>query len=195
VLHARVPRLGCPTHGIRQLPVPWAEPGSRFTALFEALAIDWLKHAPILAVAARLGLSWDEAAGIMQRAVRRGLARREEQVIPFLGVDEISFQKRHEYVTVVSDLGGERVLFVADNRRRVSLDAFWETLTPEQLDGVTAVAMDMWEPFIQSTRAYLPDAESKIVLDKFHLAQNLGKAMDLVRRAEHRKLQAKGNPG
>jgi transposase len=194
VLHARVPRLSCPTHGIRQLQVPWAEPGSRFTALFEALAIDWLKHAPIRAVATRLGMSWDEAAGIMQRAVRRGLTRRKEEVIPLLGVDEISFQKRHEYVTVVSDLTRERVLFVADNRRRVSLDAFWTTLTPEQLDGVAAVAMDMWEPFIQSTRANLPDADSKIVLDKFHLAQNLGKAVDQVRRAENRKLRSEGKP-
>ena len=42
IVHARVPRLKCPTHGIKQLPVPWAEVGSRFTAMFEALAIDWL---------------------------------------------------------------------------------------------------------------------------------------------------------
>src|SRR5437899_6110448 len=47
-VHARVPRLNCPTHGIRQLRVAWAEPGSRFTALFEALAIDWLDRKSVV---------------------------------------------------------------------------------------------------------------------------------------------------
>ncbi len=47
LVHARVPRLACPTHGTRQVRVPWAEEGSRFTALFEALAIEWLKRATI----------------------------------------------------------------------------------------------------------------------------------------------------
>jgi len=54
----------------------------------------------------------------MQRAVRRGLARREREVVPHLGVDEKSFQRRHEYVTVVNDLQGQRVLFVADDRKQ-----------------------------------------------------------------------------
>ena len=75
VVVARVPRLSCPEHGIRQLPVPWAEPGSRFTAMFEALTIDWLKQASIKAVAKQLRLSWGEAAGIQSRAVQRGFLR------------------------------------------------------------------------------------------------------------------------
>ena len=76
IVHARVPRLNRPTHGIKLIPVPWAEVGSRFTAMFEALAIDWLKHASVKAVAGLLRISWAEADGIMQRAVKRGLARR-----------------------------------------------------------------------------------------------------------------------
>ena len=77
IVHARVPRLNCPTHGIRQLTVPWAEPGSQFTALFETLAIDWLKQASVSAVAKHLRISWNEADGILGRAVKRGLARRD----------------------------------------------------------------------------------------------------------------------
>ena len=76
IAHARFPRLTCPTHGIRQLRVAWAEPGSRFTAMFVALAIDWLKQASVSAVEKHLRISWDEAAGIQSRAVKRGLARR-----------------------------------------------------------------------------------------------------------------------
>ena len=63
LVHARVPRLTCPTHGIKQLQVPWAEPGSQFTALFEVLAIDWLKQASVSAVAKHLRITWDEASG------------------------------------------------------------------------------------------------------------------------------------
>lgn len=115
LIHARVPRLDCPNHGLRQVAVPWAESNSHFTALFEALAIDWLKQAPISAVAERMRISWEEAAGIQARAVRRGLARRALEPPRYLGVDETSFQKRHEYVSIVTDLEGSRVLYVADD--------------------------------------------------------------------------------
>src|SRR5579863_9772258 len=50
----------------------WAEPSSRFTARFEALAIEWLKAASQKAVAGLLRVSWDEIHGIMERAVQRG---------------------------------------------------------------------------------------------------------------------------
>jgi transposase len=73
---AKVPRVTCPTHGVVTVQVPWAEPGTGFTALYEALVLDWLKEASIQAVARQLSLSWNAIAGIMQRAVTRGLARR-----------------------------------------------------------------------------------------------------------------------
>jgi hypothetical protein len=184
LVHARVPRLNCPTHGIRQVRVPWAEEGARFTALFEALAIDWMKHAAIAAVAERLRLSWDEAAGIQARAVRRGLRRRQAVPARHLGIDETSFARRHEYVSVVSDLERSRVLYVADDRRRESLDLFWTGRSPAELAAVEAVARDMWEAYIQSTRAHLPDADRKIVFDRFHIAQHLNDAVDEVRRVE-----------
>ncbi len=192
LIHARIPRLNCPTHGVRQLRIPWAEEGSHFTALFEALAIDWMRQAPLSAVAERLHLSWDEAAGIQERAVQRGLARRILEPPRYLGIDETSFQKRHEYVSIVTNLEGTRVLYVGDDRTRESLDGFWETLPPEHLASIEAVAMDMWEPYIRSTEAHIPDAWSKIVFDKYHVAQHLNEAVDQVRRQENRELVAEG---
>lgn len=192
LVHARVPRLACPTHGTRQLRVPWAEEGSRFTALFEALTIDWMKHASIATVAERLRLSWDEAAGIQERAVTRGLARRQTTPAPHLGIDETAFARRHQYVTVVTDLDRSRVLYVADDRRQESLDGFWAQLAPTELAAIEAVAMDMWEPYIASTRAHLPEADRKIVFDKFHIAQHANAAVDEVRRVENRALVAEG---
>ena len=57
------------------IKLPWAEPSSRFTALFEGLAIEWLKAARQKAVAGLLKLSWDAIHGIMERGVQRGLGR------------------------------------------------------------------------------------------------------------------------
>jgi transposase len=193
LVHARVPRLDCPTHGIKQLVVPWAEPGSQFTALFEMLAIDWLKQATVSAVAKHLRISWDEASGIMERAVRRGLQRREAEPVKYVGVDETSFAKRHEYVTLVSDLEQTRVLYVADDRSQESLDGFWRSQTRAHLLAIEGVAMDMCTPYIQSTLLNVPLADEKIVFDKFHIVQSLNRAVDQVRRSEHRRLSALGD--
>lgn len=194
ILVADVARVNCAEHGVKQVRVPWAEPGSGFTALMEAVVIDWLRSlASIKAVAQQLRLSWDQVDGIMERAVARGLLRRKRMEVRRLGVDETSFQRRHEYVTIVTDLDESVVLHVADDRKRESLDAFFRGLAPNQIAAIEAVAMDMWGPFISSVSEHVPDADHKIAFDKFHVASHLGEAVDRVRRSEHRTLLESGN--
>jgi len=161
ILHAEPPRSECREHGVKVTRLPWAEPSSRFTALFEALAIEWLKAASQKAVAGLLKLSWDEIHGIMERAVQRGLQRRQREPISQLGVDEKAFRKGQSYLTLVNDLVRRRVVYVAEDRKQSSLDGFWETLTAEQITGIEAVAMDMWDPYIASVRAHLPGRRAK----------------------------------
>src|SRR5207247_9521701 len=112
-LHARVPRVECPTHGVVQSAVPWATPGSKFTLLFERLAIDWLREAAVTAVARQLKLGWDAVWGIERRAVARGLERRGPLTLRPVGADEKSFQRPHDYLPVRTELEGARVLLVA----------------------------------------------------------------------------------
>lgn len=193
ILAAEVPRVRCPEHGVKTLTVPWSEPGSGFTALFEALVIDWLREASISAVARQLDLTWDQVDGVMERAVRRGLARRRLEVPRRLGVDETSFQKRHEYVTVVADIDRGVVQHVADGRGKEALRAYYDRFTEDELARVQTVAMDMWGPYIASTLAAVPNAESKIAFDKFHVAMHLGGAVDRVRREESRALRERGD--
>jgi transposase len=193
ILHAAPPRSQCPEHGVRVVKLPWAEASSRFTALFEGLAIAWLKHASQKAVGEQLQLSWDEIHGILERAVERDLARRQAEEIPQLGVDEKAFRKGHKYLTLVNDLTRNRVLYVAEDREQSSLDGFWSTITAEQRASIQAVALDMWDPYVASLRKHLPEAEKKIVFDKFHIAQHLGEAVDRVRRREHKVLKAEGD--
>jgi len=193
ILHAKVPRSDCPEHGPRVVKLPWAEPSSRFTALFEALAISWLQQASQKAVGQQLHLSWDEIHLILDRAVERGLARRQAEPVQRLGVDEKAFQKGHRYFTLVNDLDRGRVLYVAEDREEKSLDGFWSTLTPEQIQSIEAVAVDMWDAYLNSIRKHVPEADRKIVYDKFHIAQHLTDAIDRVRRTEHKELKAEGD--
>src|SRR5215472_16711719 len=110
-----------------------------------------------------------------------------------LGVDEKAFRKEHNYLTLMNDLGGSRILYVAEDRQQSSLDGFWGTLTEAQREGIEAVAMDMWDPYVASVRAHVTDADGKIVFDKFHVAQHLSQAVDEVRRKENKVLQSKGD--
>jgi transposase len=178
---------------VRVVKLPWAEAGSRFTALFEGLAIHWLSAASQSAVAEQMGLSWDEIHGIMERAVERGLERRKAEPLPRLGVDEKAFRKGHKYFTLVNDVARSRVLYVGEDRTQASLDGFWPTLTPQQVGSIQAIAMDMWDPYVDSVKEHLPEAEKKIVFDKFHIAGHLGEAVDRVRRRENKTLRAAGD--
>lgn len=192
-LHASPPRVDCPEHGVRQVSLPWAGPHSRFTTLFERLAIDVLAACDVASAARLLGISWDEAWHLMDRAVTRGLAAKPPSVPARVGVDEKAAGKGHDYITVVSDLDAGTVEYIADERRQASLDGYFEKFTPEQLAGIEAVAMDMWEPFAASVRTYLTDADDKIVFDRFHLMAYLTKAVDTVRKQENRALLAAGD--
>ncbi|WP_277400219.1 helix-turn-helix domain-containing protein [Candidatus Vondammii sp. HM_W22] len=109
------------------------KPGSEFTAMLEALVIDWLKEASISAVSRFMGLSWNAIDGIMQRAVKRGLARRKEISSTRIGVDETAFKKRHDYVTVLSDQDAGTVLHVGSDRKKANAQSTWyESLTKEK---------------------------------------------------------------
>ncbi len=192
ILVADVPRVQCREHGVATVKVPWAEPGSGFTALFEALVIDWLKEASTQAVSRQLKLSWNAIDGIMQRAVARGLSRRPVQEPKHLGIDETAFRKRHDYVTVVSEQDTGHVLHVAEDRTKASLEAWYGSLESEQKAAIESVSMDMWPAFINSTLESVSGAEEKIAFDKFHVAKYLGEAIEKVRRQEHKALMAEG---
>ncbi len=121
-----------------------------------------------------MGLSWNAIDGIMQRAVKRGLSRREELSMTRIGVDETAFKKRHDYVTIVSDQEAGTVLFVGEDRKKATLKAWYESLTDEQREAIESISMDMWPAFINATLESLPGAEEKIAFDKFHIARYLG---------------------
>ena len=175
VLTCRVPRLRLGDGKVWTVPVPWAEKGSRFTQLFERLAVTVLLAARSLKQAAGwLRLDWDALQRIMERcspahrpplfpssasAVARGLERRELEGLRHLGLDEKSFRRGQDYISVLTEVGAEpRVLEVCEGRRSAEAAQLIRTLPEEVRAKVEAVAMDMSAGYAAAVSEVLPEA-------------------------------------
>ena len=184
ILEAAVPLVECSEHGAQTVQVPWAEGSSRFTLFFESFAVQVLEACPTARAGELLRVSWDEADGIKQRAVRRGIARRQISNLEYVCVDEKAVGQGHDYVTVVTGVMARKpqVLYVGDGRGEEGLNGFWEWLGPEACARIKAVSMDMGQAYQNSVRRYCVNAE--LIFDPFHLMKMLNGAVDEVRRRE-----------
>ena len=179
--------------------VPWAGKHSRFTLLFEGFAVRVLQAARGIEEARkRSGLNWHQVNAIKTRAVQRGLSRRpvcsgrQAVTMPYPGIDEKQFRKGHRYISSLVDLQQGRVLDGVEDRTEAACKALIEqSLTPEQQQQVTGVAVDMWKAYRNAVEEKLPRAD--IVHDRFHISQHLNEAVDKVRRQENKVLKAAGD--
>lgn len=187
-IEADIPRVKCSEHGVHQVTIPWAEKNSRFTLELEKQICLWLKDASLSAVAFMFGLSWDVVAGIQSRAVDRGLASRKTIKTKHIGIDETSFKKRHEYVSVILDKETNTVIDVLQDRKAGTLDQWLKTQEMADFTAIQSISMDMWDAFIKAVKANFNDADALIAFDRYHVAQHIGKAVDKVRSMEHQQL-------
>ena len=182
-LHARIPRVECPEHGKVQVTLPWAEKHSRFSMRFESLTLQLMGDMDIKNSSLILGITWFQAHGIMQRAVKRGLARKSSTPSR-IGIDEKSYGRGHRYMTLVFNHDNPGVDFIALGRREESLDQYYGSIGKDASSLIIAVSLDMWDPYIASTRKHVDSADSKMVFDRFHIMKHMNMAMDDVRRQE-----------
>jgi len=192
VILASIPRTNCPTCGVKNVSVPWAEPHGRFTMMFEAFAIRVLQAAANIEKGRQLlGLSWSSAQAIMTSAVERGVERRSVDEVQHVGIDEKNFKRGQSYISLLTDIDGSRILEVVPDRTKQAADLLWKTLSKQQRDQVQAVALDMWSAFMTSSREHAPQAA--LVHDRFHISKALGDAVDKVRRSEQKVLKKEGD--
>jgi len=191
LLHARAPRVSCEEHGVRQVRVPWSEPKARFTILFEAFAITVLQAVGVAGARRILGVSWEEAWAIQNRAVRRGLARKEAKVPELIGIDEKAYRRGQDsFMTVVSDLEAGTVEWIGNDRRSETLMEYFQQFPNAQLEQIRGIAMDMWKGYKLAIRTTVPNAERKMIYDRFHVMKDFNTAVDVVRKRESRSLSA-----
>lgn len=192
VIQARIPSVKMRDGTISEVVVPWADRFQRVTKLMEQAVVMWLEACGnVSRVAQLMRLDWHLVNRIMKRAVERGLERRGDEPISKVGVDEKSFRRGHVYASVLNDLDENRVWDMVAGRKTENARELFETLSQEQREGVEAAAMDMWPAYENAATEMLPNAE--IVHDKFHVSGHLNKAVDEVRKAEHRELKKAGD--
>lgn len=186
IVEARIPRVRCEEHGTITVRVPWAESHSHFTSLFERLAIDMLHDCSISAASKYLRLSWDEVDHIKERAVTRGMQRKGSIKAEAICLDEKSVGRGHDYITVVTKVteNGPIVDHIADGRDESSLDQFWQSQSPQELQDIKCASMDMWKPYMNSVEKHLPAGRDAISHDPFHIVKNMNAAVETVRRNE-----------
>jgi transposase len=185
-LHARVPRVSCPTHGVRQVRLAWARPESGFTLLFEALLMAMLAEMPVRAVADLVGEHDTRLWRLLHHHVEAARAKVSMAEVTRVGVDETAAKRGQDYVSLFVDLDAPkpRVLFATEGRDHSTVERFAEDLTAHGGDpaGVRDVSADMSPAFERGVRASLPKAY--LTYDRYHLVSHATKAVDEVRRAE-----------
>ncbi len=192
LITANVPSVKHQDGSIEEIAVPWADRYQRITKLLAQAVIMWLQACGNVAkVAEAMHLDWQTVNNIMKAAVERGLLRREDEIIEHVGIDEKSFKRGHVYASILNDLDNNRVWDLVEGRKTENALELIDALTGEQRLGVKAVAMDMWAAFEKAVNLMLPNAD--IVHDKFHISAYLNKAVDDVRKAEHRALMKEGD--
>lgn len=185
-LHARVPRITCPTHGVRQVAVPWARPGSGFTLLFEALLLEVAPHMPVAAIARMVGEHDTRIWRVLEHYVEAARASLDFSKVTRVGVDETSARRGQDYISLFMDLDTPRVMFATEGRDAATVERFAADLSAHGGDPaqVTSACCDMSPAFIRGITDHLPGAE--ITFDRYHIIAQLNTAVDQVRKAERK---------
>ncbi|MDQ2758982.1 MAG: ISL3 family transposase [Actinomycetota bacterium] len=183
-LSARVPRVRCPEHKVRLVAVPWARERSGFTLLFEALVMAMVREMPVAPVAALIGEDDMRVWRIVHHYVDEAVDAQDLSGTERVGVDDTSFRRGQSYVSVFADLDERRSVFVTDGRDQATVEQFAGFLESHggEAKQITEVCQDMSEAYVSGVRKHLPSAE--ITFDRYHIRQQLGKALDEVRRGE-----------
>ena len=186
-LSARVPRIECPDHKVKQVEVPWARAQSGFTLMFEALVMALAKEMPIAAIAALIGEHDTRLWRIVRHYVDEAHAQQAWSEIVAVAIDETATRKGHRYATVVVEIDLElkreaRLLFMTPERTAASVGEFVAEMDAHgaKAEQVQIAAIDMSPAYQKGVAEYLPQA--KVVFDRFHVMKLGGEAVDGVRK-------------
>ncbi len=177
---ARLRRVKCPDCGVRVEAVPWAR-GPRFTRDFEDVVAFLAQQMAKAPIARLMRIAWDTVGAIVERVIAERLDPGRLDGLRLLGVDEVSYRRRHRYLTVVADHDTGRIVWVAKGRNSATLQAFFTELG-ERRASIRAVSIDMSGEYQRALREAVPHAE--ICFDPFHVVRVGADAVDQVRRDE-----------
>lgn len=185
-------RVQCPDCGIKVERVPWSDGKSTLTTEYKWFLARWARRMSWKDVAVTFRVSWEHVYEAVKHAVCWGLKHRDLDHIESLGVDEVQWHKGHRYQTVVYQLdeNQKRLPWVGPERTAKTLLRFFRFLGKERTAKLQFICSDMWQGYIKVIRKKAGHAVH--VLDRFHVMQRIGKAINDVRAAEVKQLKADG---
>jgi transposase len=188
----RMRRVDCRRCGVTVEMVPWCDGKNQQTTTYRWYLATWAKRLSWSEVGSIFRTSWDSVRRAVEHAVAWGLAHRNLSGLTALGVDEIAWGRGHTYLTLVYDISGEskRLLAVAEERTEASLRSCLASLGETVCLGVEYICSDMWKPYLNVIAEMLGGAVH--VLDRFHVMQQFGKALDEIRAEEAKRLVRDG---
>ena len=173
-------RVKCRDCGVRVEAVPWARPGSRFTRDFEDVIAYLAQQMAKDPIARLMRVAWDTVGRIVDRVVAERLDGGRLHELTRIGVDEVSYRRRHRYLTVVADHDSGRIVWLAKGRNAATLQAFFDELG-ERRATIRAVSIDMSGGYEKAIR---DNTSAEICFDPFHVVRVAADAVDQVRRDE-----------
>ncbi len=187
----RMRRVNCPWCGVTVEMVPWCDGKNQLTTTYRWYLATWAKRLSWSEVASIFRTSWNSVCRAVEHAVEWGLVHRELSGVRAVGVDEVACRRGHNYLTLLYDIGeARRLLAVAEGRTEASLRSCLEELGKSVCEGVQFVCSDMWKPYLNVIAKRLSNAVH--VLDRFHVMQKFGKAIDKIRAEEAKRLERDG---
>jgi transposase len=185
-------RVNCANCGVKVEQVPWCDGKNQLTTSYRWFLANWAKRLSWKGVAEAFGTSWQNVFRSVQHAVFWGIFQRDLSGIESIGVDEIQYQKGHQYLTLVYqiDQGMKRLLWVGKDRTTKTFLQFFRMLGKERAKKLKFVCSDMWKPYLKVIAKKAGQAVH--VLDRFHIMQKMNKAIDEVRAGEARQMEADG---
>jgi len=177
----------CGYRGIEQLD--FVDKYSFLTKAFEQYVALLCEKMSLKDVASLVRIDWKTAKHIDKKNLRKLIVPLSQLSPEAIGVDEIAYEKGHNYLTVVRDIITGAVIWIGIGRRKETLDGFFNGLGREKSRAISIVVMDMWDPYIASVRENCPNAA--IVFDKFHISKKINEALDSIRKSEFRKADEK----
>jgi transposase len=187
-IHASVPRVKCPEHGVKRIEVPWARKGSAFTLLFEQAALILVREMPVSAAARIIEITDKRLWRIVEHYVAKAVAAFDLSTVQAVGLDETASKRGQKYVTVFIDMERRAapVLFVTPGNGKATVKAFRAFLSAHQgqPEHILEVVCDMSGAFLSAVPKHLPNAQ--ITVDWFHIVKTFSDALNEVRKAESR---------
>ncbi len=182
-------RLECDQCGIHVEHPPWALGKRPVTQSFAWFLASWAKLLSWQVVSRRFQTSRESVFRSVEMAVIWGRERLDLTGISALGVDEI-YWKKGKFLTLVYQIneGMKRLLFVIENRQEKSLSRFFVWFGKERSAAIEFVCSDMWKPYLNVIARHAPNALN--ILDRYHIAAKMNKAIDEVRAQETRALKS-----